>query len=116
MTNNDNNSGFNLMEADRRIQRNMNENFRQNKIIEINALGDYIIQLIELDKSKENEIIASDEVNHWVKGAESLIKGFYSDFIADFRSIYNLKKEDELTYTKFEELRSCFKKAINIEI
>jgi len=116
MTNNDNNSGFNPIEADRRIQRNMNENFRQTKIIEINALGDYIIQLIELDKSKENEIIASDEANHWVKGAESLIKGFYSDFIADFRSIYNLRNEEELTYTKFQELRSCFKKAINIEI
>lgn len=42
MTNNDNNSGFDPIEADRRIQRNMNENYRQNKIIEINNLGDHI--------------------------------------------------------------------------
>jgi len=115
VTNNDNNSGFNPIEADRRIQRNMNENYRQSKIIEINALGEYIIQTIELHQSKENEIISSDEVKHWVKEAESIIKGFYSEFITDFRSIYNLKKEEELTYSKFKELRSCFKKAINIE-
>ena len=115
MTNNDNNSRFNPIEEDRKMQRSLNESYRQNKIIEINTLGDYIIQLIELDKSKENEIISSDEVNNWVKGAESLIKGFYSDFITDFRSIYNLRKEEKLTYKKFQELRSCFKKAINIE-
>ena len=113
MTNN--NSGFNPIEADRRIQRNMNETYRQNKIIEINNLGDYITQLVELDKSKENDIIASKEVNQWVKEAESIIKGFYSEFITDFRSIYNAKKEDELTYTKFENLRNCFKKAISQE-
>lgn len=109
------NSGFNPIEADRRIQRNMNENYRQNKIIEITNLADYITQLIALNKSKENEIIASDEVQHWVKEAESLIKGFYSEFITDFRRIYNRKNEEDLTYTKFEELKTCFKKAINIE-
>jgi len=114
MTNN--NSGFNPIEADRKIQRNMNENFRQNKIIEINTLGDYITQIIEFDKSKENMIISSEEVKHWVKGAESIIKGFYSDFIVDFQSIYNLRKEEELTYSKFQKLRNCFKKAINTEI
>ena len=113
MTNN--NSRFNPIEADRKIQRNMNENFRQNKIIEINTLGDYITQAIELDKSKESEIISSEEVKHWVKGAESLIKGFYSDSIADFRSIYNLRKEEELTYSKFQELRSCFQNAVDIK-
>lgn len=116
MTNNDNNSEFNPIEADRRIQRNMNENYRQNKIIEINTVGDYIIQSIELDKCKQNEIISSEEINHWVKGAESIIKGFYSDSLTQFRSIYNAKKEEELTYAKFEELRSCFRKAVNIEI
>lgn len=114
MTNN--NSGFNPIEADRRIQRNMNETYRQNKIIEINNLGDYITQLVELDKSKENEIIASDEVNHWVKEAESIIKGFYSEFITNFRSIYNLKKEEEFTYSKFKELRSCFREAVSPEL
>jgi len=77
MTNN--NSGFNPIEADRRIQRNMNENYRQNKIMEINNFGEYIIQLIEIDQSKQNEIMSSDEANHWVKEAESIIKGFYSE-------------------------------------
>lgn len=72
--------------------------------------------MIELDKSKENEIITSDEVRHWVKEAESLIKGFYSEYITDFRSIYNLRKEEKLTYEKFQELRSCFKEASNIEV
>ena len=115
MTNNDN-TGFDPIEADRRIQRNMNENFRQNKVIEINTLGDYLIQAIELDQSKQDEIIARDEVKHWVKQAESIIKGFYSDFIADFRSIYNLRAEEELTFSKFQELRTCFKKATNTEI
>ena len=104
-----------MHKEDMRINRGMNENYRQNKIIEITNLGDYITQLIELDKSKQNEIITSDEVKHWVKEAESIIKGFYSESITDFRSIYNAKKEEQLTYTKFEELQSCFRKAVSQE-
>ena len=111
-----NNSGFNPIEEDRRSQRSMNENYRQNKVIEINTLGDYIIQAIELDQSKQDEIISRDEVKHWVKQAESIIKGFYGEYITDFRSIYNLRTEDELTFSKFQELRTCFKKATNTEI
>jgi hypothetical protein len=99
-----------------RINRGMNESYRIDKIILINNLGNHIIQLIELDKTKQNEILTSEEVNHWVKEAESIIKGFYSESITDFRSIYNVKKEEQLTYTKFEELRSCFEKATNIEL
>lgn len=116
MTNNDNNFGFNHNQETMRINRGMNESYRQNKIIEINTLGDYIIHSIELDKSKQNEIITSKEVSHWIQQAESIIKGFYSDSLTHFRSIYNVKKEEELTYSKFEELRNCFRKAINIEI
>ena len=108
-------TNFNQNKEGMRINRGMNENYRQNKIIEITNLGDYIIQLIELDRSKQNEIITSDEVKHWVKEAESIIKGFYSESITDFRSIYNAKKEEQLTYTKFEELRSCFIKAVSQE-
>lgn len=116
MTNNDNNFGVNRNQETMRINRGLNESYRIDKITEINNLGEYIIQSIELNKSKQNEIITSDEVNHWVAQAESIIKGFYSESLTHFRSIYNAKKEEELTYTKFKELRSCFRKAINIEL
>ncbi len=116
MTNNDNNFGVNQNQATMRMNRGMNESYRIDKITEINTLGDYITQLIEFDKSKQNEIITSDEVKQWVKSAESIIKGFYSQSITDFRSIYNAKKDEELTYPKFVKLRSCFKKAITIEL
>jgi hypothetical protein len=113
MTNNDNNFEFNRNQETMRINRGMNESYRIDKITEINNLGNHIIQSREISKTTPHEIITSKEVNHWIQQAESIIKGFYSDSLTHFRSIYNAKKEDEVTYAKFEELRSCFRKAIS---
>lgn len=115
MTNNNNFEAKRNQET-MRINRGMNESYRIDKITEINYLGNLIIQSIELSKTTPNEIITSKEVNQWIQQAESLIKGFYSDYITHFRSIYNAKKEVEITYAKFEELRSCFRKAISPEL